>query len=250
MRKIIIIHDTGNPDAETLAREIVANGIPADADPVYRNRRNRIYKIDFKNRSYNIKAFKIPGLINSIVYTTFRRSKARRSYENARRLSELGLDTPKPYAYIEVRNGLRLHESYYICEHIIADDMREWEHKPDSGHLVMALAKEMARLHKAGVLHKDFSPGNILYTGNSEKGYRFYYVDLNRMRFGVKSKKAFMGNFRSINLDEKETARLGRHYGEASGLDPEKTAGEAVRQLRRYLCRKKLHRTIKQSFKI
>ena len=78
---------------------------------------------------------------------------------------------------------------------------------------------QIVKLHQAGVWHKDFSPGNILYTGNAVDGYHFSYIDLNRMSFGISDRKKLMSMFRSINLNRAETERLGRYYALASGQD-------------------------------
>lgn len=46
-----------------------------------------------------------------------------------------------------------------------------------------AFAEFTARLHEAGILHLDYSPGNILYDKIGEE-YHFSLVDINRMHFG------------------------------------------------------------------
>ena len=46
----------------------------------------------------NIKSFKVPNLINQVAYKHFRKSKARRSFEYAQKLQELGIGTPDPIA--------------------------------------------------------------------------------------------------------------------------------------------------------
>lgn len=43
-----------------------------------------------------------------------------------------------------------------------------------------AFAEFTARLHEAGILHLDYSPGNILYDKIGEE-YHFSLVDINRM---------------------------------------------------------------------
>ncbi len=45
--------------------------------------RNIIKIYPVKGFVLNVKSFKVPNLINKIVYVRFRKSKARRSYENA-----------------------------------------------------------------------------------------------------------------------------------------------------------------------
>ena len=69
------------------------------------------------------------------------------------------------------------------------------------------------------------------------------------MQFNVTDKATLMRMFRAINLDENETRRLGRYFGEAAGLDPEKTGDTAVGELRHYLEKKRRLRALKSIVK-
>ena len=209
--------------------------LPPGAEYIYRGR-NNLYKIKFGNLSLVIKDFKTPHIINRHVYTTVRKSKAARSFLNALQMESLGFHTPSPVAYFEYHRATSLIYSAYVSEELTdATEMRHWEDNPEASALLPQFAREMVRLHKAGVYHKDFSPGNILYTSDSMDGYNFYYVDLNRMKFNVSDHHTLMRMFRSINLNADETRRLAMLYAEAAGLDPEKTSEEALLQLYRYL---------------
>ena len=57
-----------------------------------------------------------------------------------------------------------------------------------------AFAEFTARLHEAGILHLDYSPGNILYDKIGEE-YHFSLVDINRMHFGEVDIKKGCANF-------------------------------------------------------
>ena len=56
--------------------------------------RNELKIIELDGIKTVVKSFKIPHLLNRIVYTFFRRSKAYKSYHNALRLQSLGISTP------------------------------------------------------------------------------------------------------------------------------------------------------------
>lgn len=235
-----------------LIQAIADSGVPAEATEVYRAR-NVIYSLGtIDGISLSIKAFHAPSLINSLVYTHLRRSKAQRSYENARRLISMGFDTPDPVAYIEIHCGVRLTRSYYICRQIDgAEDLRLWHlrNAATMTPVLDGLAQYMVRLHRAGVYHKDFSPGNILYR-NENGAYRFYLIDINRMSFGVHSHKRLMDNFSRIDIESAEaTADLARRYALAAGINTETTAAEAVARLQGYLRGKRRHRMLKRLFK-
>lgn len=197
-----------------------------------------------------VKEFRKPNIVNAYAYTTVRTSKARRSYENARRMLELGFQTPEPIAYCEERKGLKLVASCYVSRELSgAAEMRHWEDHPDSVALVRAFAEEIKRLHEAGVWHKDFSPGNVLYTGDAQLGYTFHYVDLNRMKFGEHRREKLMSMFRSINLKPDETKRLARYYAEATGQEPEAVEREALSYLDGYFRERERKATVKKMLK-
>lgn len=232
--------------------DLCALGVSPDTEEVYHTRRNHIWRIPLDGQDATVKDFKVPGHINAVAYTTVRRSKARRSYDNAMELLRLGFLTPEPLAWAEQRTGpCHLGHSYYACRYLQYDgDMRNWERYPDAEALLEALGREMARLHRAGVWHHDFSPGNILFRRRAGGGYDFYYVDLNRMSFGQRSPRRLMRNFRCIHLDEAQTRRLARHYARAMGLDPQATADEAAHQLARYKRSKQRQQRLKSLIKI
>lgn len=240
----------GHPEIEDLVKTLISDGVPSGAKMIYKGR-NRVYALTLPDGSeVNIKAFKIPRVLNPYIYTLFRKSKARRSYENSLQLMSLGINVPEPLAYIEIRKGVKLGRSYYISRQIDAQNVRDWDEKPDTEPLLRALAKEIVKIQKAGVLHKDFSPGNVLYTGNQTDGYTFYYIDLNRMKFGVYDHRRLMTMFKAISLDPDQTGRLARYFGEAAGLDPETAEREGRAALQHYLDHKARLRRMKRMLRI
>ncbi len=245
--KTIVVVNPAYPQMADLAKRLASRGIPSEANIIYKGR-NRIYTLSYRGVEVNVKAFRTPGMIKSYIYGSTD-SKARRSYENALKLIELGFLTPEPIAYVEIHDGLRLKESYYVSRQIQASDVRCWENIPDNESLVRAIAQLLSRLHKAGVWHKDFSPGNVLYTGNAGAGYNMYLIDVNRMQFGVSSKRSLMDNFRAINIVPEETARLARYYAEYMDLDPDSTEKEALGVLHRFLRKKDFLHALKRIVK-
>ncbi len=230
------------------AMEIAVAGMPDDAEIIYKGR-NRVFKLTRNGEELCVKAFRRPNFFNSYIYTNVRESKARRSFDNANTLLDNGIGTPEPKAWVECKSNGRLKESYYISKYIPTENMRQWEEKPDSDTLLREFAREMVKFHNAGIYHKDFSPGNALYTASGDGHYKFYFVDLNRMEFGVRKRKKLMRNFRAINLLEDETARLARIYAAEAGIDPEAAAREAIVNLNVYKASKARHRALKRIFK-
>ena len=62
----------------------------------------------------NVKRYRIPLLINRVIYRFFRQPKAVRAYEYALRLVAKGFETPAPIAYILFRKKGFLEYSYFI----------------------------------------------------------------------------------------------------------------------------------------
>ena len=226
MTRYISQHNPSMPQMAAFIEQLGREGIPHDSTIIYRGR-NTVYTTNIKGNKLNIKVFKKPNSFNAYIYTTLRKSKAHRSYLNALRLLDLGINTPQPIGYGEVIDKHKLTYSYYVSEQIDVQNIRNWEEKADCEPLLRALAKEIIKFHQAGVWHKDFSGGNILYSGNEVTGYKFYYVDLNRMEFGVKSRRKLMTMFRDMNHSAIETEKIARYYAQETGEDPDKIVQEA-----------------------
>jgi hypothetical protein len=147
--------------------------------------RNVVKYFTYKDICLNIKAFKIPNIINRFAYRYVRQSKAKRSFLYSQKLVELGVKTPQPIAYIEYSNLLGLTKSYYISKQIEVDyEFRALLSKDidDIKKVLIAFTRFTYEMHKKGVLFIDHSPGNTLIKEMPE-GYEFYLVDLNRTKF-------------------------------------------------------------------
>ncbi|MDE7467668.1 MAG: lipopolysaccharide kinase InaA family protein [Muribaculaceae bacterium] len=205
------------PDIEPLVNVLINADIPRDAVEIYRGR-NRVVKLHRGNRDINIKAFRIPNLINRIAYTTLRRSKACRSYENSLRLRNMGFNTPEPLAFIEIRRGMLLGKSYFISQQLDGfHELRAFMPGENIDRLADELGALIARLHDVGVWVKDFSQGNVLRRVNERGHYDFYLVDLNRMAFDVTDPRKLMTNFWHITEDERFWYKLVKAYARHSG---------------------------------
>lgn len=149
--------------------------------------RNQIKLFEIDNKTINIKSFKVPHFINKIAYKYFRKSKARRSYEFATRLLEMGIGTPKPVAFAEYSTIVGLNKSFYASEHLECDlTFRELVEIPDfedRENILRQFTKFSFDLHEKGIEFLDHSPGNTLIKKNAEGNYDFFLVDLNRMEF-------------------------------------------------------------------
>ena len=189
--------------------------------------RNKLKTIQYNGLDIVIKSFKVPNLINQFAYAYLRDSKAKKSYQNALKLEELGITTPKPIGYIEFFSSGLLQESYFLSvqthydftiREVLLD--KKW---PDHDEIFEQFGKFTYSVHEKGVLHKDYSPGNILITKLGDKEYRFDLVDINRMDFAVLSYDQKMKNLSKLWADENDMRLIATAYAKAGGLDVEST---------------------------
>lgn len=155
-----------------------------------KGQRNSIKLFDLDQVVLNIKSFKKPNLLNKIIYRYFRKTKAKRSFEYASTLMNLGIGTPKPIAFFESFDALGLNESFYVCEHLTdVFEFRALVQNKDfqnKENILRQFVYFMYYMHEKGVEFLDNSPGNTLIKDNKDGTYSFYLVDLNRMRFHSK----------------------------------------------------------------
>ncbi|MDD4854863.1 MAG: lipopolysaccharide kinase InaA family protein [Sulfuricurvum sp.] len=193
--------------------------------------RNELKVIEIEGIKTVIKSFKIPHLLNRVVYTFFRKSKAYKSYHNALRLKELNISTPEPIALIEFFESGLLEESYFISEFFDYDfTIRTPLLEPleDREAIFTAFAAYTYGLHQKGVWHLDYSPGNILIK-RVEGGYQFSIVDINRMEFREISPLQGCENFNKLWASDEELEIMGREYARLCGFNVAVTIAEMKR---------------------
>lgn len=172
--------------------------------------RNTIKKLVHNEGFVSIKSFKKPNLFNSFVYKYIRKSKARRSFENAQKLLALGINTPKPIGYLEHSNIFGIKDSYYACEHLNAITLREVLASDDCKNqdaILEQYAAFMFELHQKGIEFIDSTPGNILLEEKSDGHYSFYLIDINRMKFHH-APLSFFDRMKNLSKISEETPLL------------------------------------------
>ena len=152
-------------------------------DETIHKARNELKIITYKKMKTIVKSFKVPHKLNQVVYSFFRNSKAKKSYENSLKIQPFA---PKPIGYIEFYQNNLLSQSYFISEEFkydftIREPLLDASFK-DKENIFKAFALFTLELHNNNIFHNDYSPGNILIKivqGN----YVFKIVDINRMKF-------------------------------------------------------------------
>ncbi len=149
--------------------------------------RNVIKIFDLNSTKVNVKSFKKPHLLNSMIYRYIRKSKARRSFEYANKLLENQIGTPQPIAYFEKTNLFGLKNSFYVSEHLECDltfrELVQIPEFPENEIILRQFTRFTYLLHQKGIEFLDHSPGNTLIKKNENGSYDFFLVDLNRMTF-------------------------------------------------------------------
>lgn len=216
------VYQSLKPSFESI-REIFAGD-----DHSIHKARNELKVIELDGISTVVKSFKVPHLLNRIVYTYFRKSKAYKSYHNALRLRELNISTPNPIAQIEFFESGLLGESFFIAEYFAYDfTIRTPLLEPleDRESIFKAFAAYTYDLHQKGVWHLDYSPGNILIK-RMDKDYLFSIVDINRMEFRPISPLEGCENFNKLWASDEELEIMGREYARLSGFNVAVTIAE------------------------
>lgn len=113
----------------------------------------------------------------------WRTTKAERSYTIALELIRRGVPTPEPLGWLSWTGG-----SAYVCQAVPAARQLElWLRSGEDGwrHALRAAGIAAARSHRAGVRHRDLSPGNLIAGREPDDPDDWYLVDLNRVRFAT-----------------------------------------------------------------
>ena len=214
--------------------------------------RNTIKIINIEGVNVNIKAFKIPNIFNQIAYRFFRKSKAQRSFEYAKKLIELGIGTPKPLAFFEFNTLLLFKKSFYLSEQVDCDltyrELITDLNYPNYETILRAFTRFTYLLHERGIQFLDHSPGNTLIKKNGNH-YDFYLVDLNRMNFGELDFETRIKNFSRLTMYKSMVEIMSDEYAKCSGEDYELIFNlmwdTTLRFQEKYHNRMKLKKTIK-----
>ncbi len=146
----------------------------------------------------NVKRFHVPSGPNRLIYSLgIRKPKGQRAFEYPMILESKGIGAPTAIALIEQRNVLGLLGYTYLVTQQCNYGHTLYEvgnAKPGTyENLARALAHFAANIHNRKVLHKDFTPGNVLWKQDDE-GFHFMIVDINRMKFGTVGMKEGLRN--------------------------------------------------------
>ncbi|REG87229.1 lipopolysaccharide kinase InaA family protein [Winogradskyella sediminis] len=200
MSVTVKIHDNSTLTKKALMTSI--DSFDSHGEMIGNGYRNVIKIVTIGGERYNIKEFKVPNMVNKIVYRFFRKSKAERSFLYATRLLNAGILTPAPEAFVEYKSAFTFGSSYYISKQLKYDfTIRKLIDEPecdDYDTILRQFTQFTYRLHESGIHFLDHSPGNTLIIKNGDN-YKFYLVDLNRMAFKTLSYDERLANFARLS---------------------------------------------------
>lgn len=202
--------------------EHIINQFDRAGDTVH-DGRNTIKSFDTPRGRWNVKRYHRPSFFNRFVYTLLRQPKGLRAFTYPERVLTAGFETPAPVAYVEQRRSGLLDYSFFISEqcpycrrfyefgNARVDDCRD---------IVKDFARFTAGLHEAGIYHRDYSPGNILFD-RVDGQWHFSIVDINRMEFGPVDIQKGCANFARLWGQPEWFVQLAQDYAQARGADPQ-----------------------------
>lgn len=209
----------------------IPNYFTTSGEILYQGRNElRVYQV--AGVQVNVKKYKIPILLNRIVYSFFRATKAERAYQNALRLLEKGFETPAPIAYVEKKRGGLFAEGYFVsvqCSYPYNFRRFETEQLAGNEAFFARFARFTASLHDSQILHLDYSPGNILFdqiTGDA----RFSLLDINRMQFCPVDEDLGCRSFERLWGTDEMFQFMAAQYAQARGFDD----AVCIRKVMRY----------------
>lgn len=191
--------------------------------------RNEIKIINIESKELVVKSFKIPNFVNKLIYTFFKDSKAKKSYDNSVKIIDF---VPQPIGYIEFHRFGLIADSYFVSENfkydftirepLINDDFLDKE------KVFKEFAKFTYLLHQQNIFHLDYSPGNILIKKDGD-GYTFKIVDINRMKFQEFSFDDRMKAFNKLWAKDSDMTIIIKEYAKIIDEDEDKCIKTAIR---------------------
>ncbi len=203
----------------------------ADCGKVIYKGRNELREFSTPLGQVVVKSFCTPNLINRIAYGWLRKSKAQRSCEYAALLRSKGIGSPAPVGWCTVRHGLLFTKSYYASlkstlPYTYIDILKHRISQEDAYIYLFEIGRLAGRMHSAGMIHRDFSRGNLLLGRTEEGALGVEIVDLNRIRFHEVSVAEGLKNFERLPASPRMKRAMAEGYAEVRNLNVE----ECLRQ--------------------
>jgi tRNA A-37 threonylcarbamoyl transferase component Bud32 len=200
-----------------------------------------IHRVRVPGADIYVKHFRATNPV-SLVHQCFKQGRARKEFDVAIELAEVGVPTFTPIALGERRRNVLLLESYLISESIadgitlfdLIDRRLMTAGEPIDPALRFHLAEELGvlagRIHNAGVEHRDLHERNIIVRPAAGGGLELFMLDLHELqrRPGAEWRWAErdlgrMGRYFTLRTTAADRRRFFRAYAHERGLTSETT---------------------------
>ncbi len=219
MDKIVIV----NPKYEALAKQI--EQLPDEFDSVgrtlYRGR-NEVKEIKLGNTTLIVKRYQKPNILKQLQYRFAKTGKAKKAYEFAQIFHDLGLNTPDGVAYILIKDGKKVVDSYFVSTVCPGRPLNEvLNPAAPSPNLIDDLAGELAMGHIHGLMFGDLNLSNIFSEKVSPHHSKIYFIDINRSRKYPHplSKRQCAKNMMRLSYDEPLLWAIAETYAKKQNWD-------------------------------
>lgn len=191
-----------------------------DCGKVIYKGRNELRQFSTAAGEVVVKSFCTPNIINRIAYGFLRASKAQRSCSYAALLRSKGIGSPAPVGWCSERVGPLFTRSYYASAHstlpyTYIDILKGTIDNPEK--YLREIGRTAAKMHEAGMIHRDFSRGNLLLGEDADGAPLVEVVDLNRIRFTTVSIAEGVKNFERLPATESMQRYIAEGYAEVRG---------------------------------
>ncbi|HUT89689.1 MAG TPA: lipopolysaccharide kinase InaA family protein [Thermoguttaceae bacterium] len=161
-----------------------------------------VYQVELPERRFYVKQYRRDRFLDAVGHLV-RPSAARRECHKAAEVARRGIPTVKPIAWMERTRGQLVRDNYLVTEAIepacsleryVAEELPRLA--PDGQarmrrRLIEGVARFVAAIHEAGIVHDDFHVGNVLVRldtpppGHSPDGElpELYLIDVPGVRF-------------------------------------------------------------------
>ncbi len=161
-----------------------------EGDLLFVNRRNVLKTFEVKGNDpvlgkVVVKRFRARNLFQTLAYSTFFSSKAKRAFRNGMALIHHGFSTPEPIAYAEEYHHGLLRYCYYLTAFTDAPSVRTELDVNFNRPMAKCFAQFIAHLHQQGLVHHDLNFDNVLYKEVSQDHYEISVIDINRLTIGI-----------------------------------------------------------------
>lgn len=248
-----------NPVYASLRRELLtAIQGETKVEKVFCNNRNTVELVDIDGIKMVVKRYRRPGIFNRLVYTFFRKTKARRAYKYAELLNSKGFNSPTPVAYFEKFSKGVFQDGYFISEYVECPSVQDYFfgdrqlafESPERTNIALQLSKLTLQLHDQGIQPLDYNMSNILVEDVNTEEMKFWLIDLNRMRIGRQpGLKQAMLSFFQLGTYYPDYAKLLEPYAAARGWDVEECIYHVIRHRRGFNRLRRLKQYFKHLFR-